>query len=296
MSASAFTPRSPPRGAAGRRCRRSRRSAPGRSAPSRCPRTAAGRPGSACRVASPMASRGMSTPAAIVSGIVPGKRALTSSSAGSPAASTLTWTLATVVRPISPATSRAKRSSASSCSVRPVTAIPESTFSRSRGTTAATCPSARASTSSEYSGPGRCSWTSSVPSRSSASSSSTRSISRIPREPLPSRGLTITGSATAAGSKASSATTVLGTRTYPSQRSTSAHLSMHVSSVSTEARTSVTPASAKSARRRASGSSSLSTVGTTTSTASRRQRASRSSAKRGSSPRRRIERWPASTM
>ena len=52
----------------------------------------------------------MSTPAATVSGIVPGKRALTSSSAGSPVASSLTWTLATVVRPIRPATSRAKRS------------------------------------------------------------------------------------------------------------------------------------------------------------------------------------------
>ena len=99
--ASAFTTRSPPRGAAGPRCRRTRRSAPGRSAPSRCPRTASGPSGIGVPSASPIASRGMSTPAAMVSGIVPGKRALTSSSAGSPSASTLTCTLATVVSPIS---------------------------------------------------------------------------------------------------------------------------------------------------------------------------------------------------
>ena len=57
---------------------------------------------------------------------------------------------------------------------RPVTAIPESTLSRSRGTTASTRPSARASTSSECSGPGRCSWTSSV-RRAAAPPSSSRS-------------------------------------------------------------------------------------------------------------------------
>jgi len=57
--------------------------------------------------ASPIASRGMSTPAPIVSGIVPGKRALTSSRAGSPSAAPLTCTFATVVSPISLATSRA---------------------------------------------------------------------------------------------------------------------------------------------------------------------------------------------
>ena len=177
-----------------------------------------------------------------------------------------------------------------------MTAIPESTFSRSRGTTAATCPSARASTSSEYSAPGRSSCTSCVPSRSSASSSARRSSSRIPREPLPERGLTITGSATAAGSNASSATTVAGHAHVVAAALVQRPLveARGERLLRAPARASRPPRRTRRVRARV-GSSSLSTVGTTTSIASRRQRASRSSAKRGSSPRGRIERRSGST-
>ena len=139
-------------------------------------------------------SFGMSTPLATVSGIVPGKRGLTSSRAGSPVSAPLTWTFATPVRPIVSATLRPNSSSASSRLVTPQIAIPESTRMRSRGTTATTSPSARARTSSEYSGPGRFSWTSSVPSRGRRSRSARVSISMIPREPLPVRGFTKAGS------------------------------------------------------------------------------------------------------
>ena len=229
-------------------------------------------------------------PAAIVSGIVPGKRALTSSSAGSPAASSLTCTLATVVSPISSATSRAKRSSASSCSVRPVTAIPESTFSRSRGTTPSDAP-VRAGEHVERVLRARQELLHeqrAVALQRRRARRGWRS-SRMPREPLPERGLTITGSATAAGSKTRRRPRSRARARARRQRSASAHLSRHVRERVAEASTSVDarpprtrrgrgPAAA--ARCRRSGRRRRSCSG------SERQTAR---TKRGSSPRGRID-------
>ena len=127
-------------GPASARSPRSRRSAPRDGGPWRGPRTAAGRPRIGVPSASATQSAGMLTPLATVSGIVPGKRGLTSSSAGTPWTSPLTWTFATDVSPMRSATCRAIASRRSSCTVRPVTAMPESTFSRARGTTATTLP------------------------------------------------------------------------------------------------------------------------------------------------------------
>ncbi len=207
----------------------------------------------------------------------------------------------------------------SSWRVRPATAMPESTFSRERGTTASTRPFRSASTSSEYSMPGSSSWTSSEPSRGRsakasgcsseapgcaskasgwaseapgcaskasgwASEASEWAIVRTPREPEPTRGLTMTGSFWRLGSKRSSRSVVAGMGTDPAQRSCSVHLSRHTRRVSTWASTSRVPARSNSPRRRASGSSSQSTVGTTASIRSRRQSSSRKPGKSSRPP------------
>ncbi len=140
-------------------------------------------------------SFGMSTPLATVSGIVPGKRGLTSSSAGSP----LSGPLDLDVRDPGEAD--------------PLGDLPPELLQRlvalghpADGDSRVDPHAARAGrprpphrrvrarTSSEYSGPGRFSWTSIVPSRGRRSRSSRVSISMIPREPLPVRGFTKAGS------------------------------------------------------------------------------------------------------
>ena len=77
--------------------------------------------------------------------------------------------------------------------VRPATETPESTRARTRGTAAITWPPASASTSIEYSSPGRYSWTMNSADRSSAASPGPEATTEMSRDPLPVRGLTTTG-------------------------------------------------------------------------------------------------------
>ncbi len=91
------------------------------------------------------------------------------------------------------ATATPKCSSPGSCMVRPATETPESTRARNRGTDAITCPPASASTSIEYSSPGRYSWTMNSVDRASWASSWLDATTEMSREPLPVRGLTTTG-------------------------------------------------------------------------------------------------------
>src|SRR6202012_3872977 len=161
------------------------------------------------------ASRGMSTPAAMVSPSVPGIRGLSSSSAGQPSRSRLHCTLATNVTPVARATARPKYSTSGSCTVRPPTETPESTRARIRGTLAITCPLVSASTSTEYSSPGRKSCTISASERSTASSSAAEPTMWMPRDPLPVRGLTTTGEVQDPGATAASNSSVRGIRTSP---------------------------------------------------------------------------------
>ena len=140
------------------------------------------------------ASRGMSTPLAMVSPSVPGIRGFTSSSAGRPAASRLHWTLATKVMPTASATARPNDDSSGSRTVRPPTDTPESTRARSRGTDATTRPLrvgehvdrvllARQELLDEQAGRALERRPVPPPSR----------LSTTPRDPLPVRGLTMTG-------------------------------------------------------------------------------------------------------
>ena len=226
----------------------------------------------------------MSTPLAMVSPSVPGIRGFTSSSAGRPARSRRHWTLATYVRPVALATARPNSSISGSWTVRPPTETPESTRARIRGTEAMTWPPASARTSTEYSSPGRNSCTIRVDERLSAASSAAEPISRMPREPLPVRGLTMTGYVQLAGSTAEPKSSVRGTRTTLAQCCASSSLSRMTSSAAAGARSSSMPAAANSARACARGRSSASTVGSTMSTSSAMHRPSSDSAKSGAAP------------
>ena len=86
-----------------------------------------------------------------------------------------------------------KCSSPGSCMVRLATETPESTRARTRGTDASTWPPASASTSIEYSSPGRNSWMMKSVDRARPASSWLDAGTEMSREPLPVRGLTTTG-------------------------------------------------------------------------------------------------------
>ncbi len=261
---------------------------------------------------------GMSTPAAIVSGIAPGNRGFTSSRAGTPSRSRRSCTFATPSSRMARATSAAVDSSSASCTVRPAIETPESTRvagprhrrdDADAGRRARPPSTRRPAGTPARSGRRTCRrrWRRSRarPRRASSASSSARlRTMRTPRDPAPRRGFAITGKSqsSAAALEVLAAESepgygrprraVAGTRAVPRTAVASASLSSAVSRVRRLGAARVAPSSS---RRRARGGSSTSTVENTTSISSSATRVAMPSTKAGSLPGSTIRRWSGGT-